>query len=130
VFLSPMLKAPDGAYQLINRRNGKIVAGRISAAFDSASRRKGLLGRDSLGAGSALIIAPTNAIHTWFMRFDIDVAFVAKDGQIVKLRRRLKPWRLFATLRAFAAIELPAGSLADSDTVVGDVLEIGSLTGR
>jgi uncharacterized protein len=130
VFLSPMVKAPNETYQLVNQRTGKVVASRIAPAFDSASRRKGLLGKDFLGAGSALIIAPTNAIHTWFMRFDIDVAFVTKDGRVVKLRHHLKPWRLFGTMRAFAAIELPAGSLAASDTVVGDVLEIGPLAGR
>jgi uncharacterized protein len=124
MFLSPMLKTSGVTYQLTNKRNGQIVAERVAAAFDSASRNKGLLGRDSLGAGAALIIAPTNAIHTWFMQFDIDVAFVAKDGRIVKLRHQLKPWRLFATLRAFAAIELPAGALAASDTLLGDFLGV------
>src|SRR5262249_40696982 len=130
LFLSPMLKAPDASYQLINQRNGNVVAHRIAAAFDSKSRRKGLLGQDALSTGSALIIAPTNAIHTWFMRFNIDVAFVSKDGRIVKMRRDLRPWRLFGAIRAFAAVELPAGSLAQSETVVGDILEIGSLSGR
>ena len=104
----------------MNRRTGQTMATQILTAFDSASRRKGLLGRDSLDPGSALVIAPCNSIHTWFMRFAIDVAFVTKDGRILKIRSGLGPWRLSMAARAFAVIELPAGSLASSDTVEGD----------
>ena len=100
------------------------MAQEIGTAFDSASRRKGLLGRDSLAGGSAIIIAPTNAIHTWFMRFEIDVAFVARDGRIVKTRQRLRPWRMFGAIRAFAAIELPGGSLQLSGTEAGDTVRV------
>ena len=74
--------------------------------------------------GSALIIAPSNAIHTFFMRFPIDVAFVSKSGHVVKVRSAVPPWRMVAALRGYAVIELPAGSLERSDTKVGDVLVI------
>jgi uncharacterized membrane protein (UPF0127 family) len=94
----------------------------LEAALDSKSRRKGLLGRDGFQAGRALVIAPTNAVHTWFMRFAVDLAFVTKDGRILKVRHRLGPWRASAALRAFAVIELPAGTLRDTDTRPGDVL--------
>lgn len=107
-------------------RTGQVVAETVVAAFDSASRNKGLLGRDSMAPRSAIIIAPTSAIHTWFMRFDIDVAFVDRDGRIVKMRNRLRPWRLFGALRAFAAIELPAGTLASSGVEPGDTLLVES----
>ena len=123
MFLSPLLQ-PHATCRLVNRRNGKVVAHDLSVAIDSASRRKGLLGRDSMVQGSAIVIAPTNAIHTWFMRFDIDVAFVTKDGRILKIRHRLRPWRVFASMRAFAAIELPAGALESSGTESGDTLVV------
>lgn len=125
-FLRPVLENPQATFRLVNRRTGKIVAHEVFTAFDSASRRKGLLGRDSIASNSAIIIAPTNAIHTWFMRFDIDVAFVARDGTVVKARHQLKPWRVFGALGAYAALELPAGSLASSDTLPGDFLVLES----
>jgi uncharacterized membrane protein (UPF0127 family) len=127
-FLSQLLRDPHAAYRLINGRNGRIVATDVITAFDSASRRRGLLGTDSLTPGRALIIAPTNAIHTWFMRFDIDVAFVAKDGRVVKVRHRLRPWRMSGAIRGFAVIELPGGTLAATDTLANDVLSLAPIS--
>jgi uncharacterized protein len=123
-FLSPFVSSPETRFRLVNVRTGKVLADRLHGAFESSSRRKGLLGRDSMPDGQALIIAPTNAIHTWFMRFDIDVAFASKDGRVVKIAHRLRPWRLFAALRGFAAIELPAGTLAAAQTSKGDELRL------
>jgi uncharacterized protein len=121
-FLSPLLRAGAPDHVLENVTTKKIVADHLLTAFDSASRRQGLLGRDSLADGTALVIAPSNAVHTFFMRFAIDVAFVRRDGRVLKVRRAVRPWRLTASLRAFAVIELPAGSLASSDTKRGDHL--------
>jgi uncharacterized membrane protein (UPF0127 family) len=73
-------------------------------------------------AGTAMIIAPSNAIHTFFMRFPIDVAFVGRDGRVRKIRSAVPPWRIAAALRAHAVIELPAGALRGTSTVVGDSL--------
>ena len=85
-FFSPVLRTPAAKHRLVNQRNGVIVAEAVVAAFDSASRRRGLLGLDAMPAGQALIIAPSNAIHTWSMRFAIDVAFITRSGRIVKIR--------------------------------------------
>ena len=93
-------------------------------AFDSRSRRDGLLGHDVFDEGHAMIIAPSNAIHTFFMRFPIDIAFVTRAGRVVKTCRGVKPWRMAAAIRAYAAIELPAGTLAACETDSGDVLEV------
>ena len=57
-----------------------------------------------------MVIAPSNAIHTFFMKFAIDVLFVAKDGRIIKLCEELKPWRMAGALRAHGVIELAAGA--------------------
>ena len=125
-FLSPLKKDPTPHWRLVNARTGRVIADEVWTAFDSASRRKGLLGRDSMPIGSAIVIAPTNAIHTFFMRFEIDVAFVSKDGRILKLRHRLRPWRVFGALKGFAAIELPGGTLEASGSQAGDNLAIQS----
>jgi uncharacterized membrane protein (UPF0127 family) len=123
-FLAPLLRkaAGDGDRELRNERTGAVVAAHVLTAFDSASRRTGLLHQDGLPEGTGLVIAPSNAIHTFFMRFAIDVAFVSKDGRIVKVRAAVPPWRIAGALRGYAVIELPAGTLERTDTRRGDRL--------
>ena len=75
---------------------------------------------DSLPDDAALIIAPSNAVHTFFMRFAIDIAFVAKDGRVLKLRYAVPRRRAVLALRAYAVVEMAAGTLEQSDTRVGD----------
>lgn len=121
-FLNPLLRPGATNHVLENVRTRRVVAAQLLTAFDSASRRQGLLGRDGLPPDSALIIAPSNAVHTFFMRFAIDIAFVRRDGRVIKVRSAVRPYRLAASLRAFAVIELPAGALEQSDTMAGDTL--------
>ena len=123
-FLDPILRADASSFALANDRHDRVVARKLLTAFDSSSRRRGLLGRDSLPEGSALIIAPSNAIHTFFMRFAIDVAFVSKTGRVLKVRSAIPPWRIAGAWGGFAVVELPAGALARSDTRAGDTLRI------
>ncbi len=96
----------------------------VEAALDSTARRKGLLGRDSLPSGHALVIAPSNLVHTFGMRFDIDILFVARDGRVLKARRAVSPRRIAGALGGFAVIELAAGELERSDTTRGDRIEL------
>lgn len=126
-FLSPLARNPAGTFQLVNERTGAVVANQLLAAFDSKTRRTGLLAHESMPAGAAMIIAPTNAIHTFFMKFPIDVLFVAKDGVVVKTRDGLRPWRMSAAWRAHAVIELPAGALQRSPVRVGDRVSVAAL---
>ncbi|MGC4081827.1 MAG: DUF192 domain-containing protein [Vicinamibacterales bacterium] len=103
-----------------NERTGAVIADQLIAAFDSRSRREGLLTRTMMPAGTAMVIAPTNAIHTCFMKFPIDVAFVRRDGRIVKIREGLSAWRMTGAWNGYAAIEMAAGSFARTGTRVGD----------
>jgi uncharacterized protein len=123
-FLSPLLRSVSSPLALTNTRNNQVVARTLLTAFDSASRRKGLLGRDSLPDGSALIIAPCQGIHTFSMRFAIDVMFVSKAGLVLKVRQAVPPRRIAVALRAFAVVELPAGAIERSGTRPGDQLEV------
>lgn len=77
-----------------------------------------------LPEGNALVIAPCNAIHTFFMKFAIDAAFVARDGRVLKVCTRIPAWRIAASWRAHAVIELPSGALERTGTVAGDRLEV------
>jgi uncharacterized membrane protein (UPF0127 family) len=125
-FLEPLLKRhPPPLVLCIDRPAGAIAfATTVEAAVDSASRRRGLLGRDSLSPEAALVIAPSNGVHTFFMKFAIDVVFVARDGRVLKIARAVKPWRASLALRAFAVVELAAGAADRAALQVGDRLSV------
>jgi uncharacterized protein len=109
-FLSAVVARPGLHYCLRNERTGLTVAGSLEPAFDSTTRRRGLLGRSGLDPDIAIVLAPCSSIHTFFMKFAIDVVFVRMDGVVTKVCRGVKPWRAVAAFGAFAAIELSAGS--------------------
>ena len=123
-FLGPMLKHPGLPWVLRNLRNQRVVATHLEQAFDSASRRKGLLGRTGLRDESALILAPCSGIHTCLMRFPIDVIFVKRNGAVVRVVRELAPWRVGISPRAFAVVEVASGTVVRTDTRPGDVLQL------
>jgi uncharacterized membrane protein (UPF0127 family) len=106
--------------QIRNLRADAVIANRLELAADSKSRNRGLLGRDHLEAGAGLVIVPCSSVHTFFMRFAIDVLFVGRDGTIVKCVRDLRPWRIAVGLRAYAVVEVAAGTLRASETERGD----------
>ena len=112
------------AMLLLNERTGDLVAKDVELASTRETRRKGLLGRESLGAEAALVLTPCCSIHTAFMRFPIDVAFVDRDGRVIRFVRDLKPWNIAVSLRARAAIEFAAGSLRARDVRLGDRLYV------
>jgi uncharacterized membrane protein (UPF0127 family) len=81
-------------------------------ADTSISRMIGLLGRANLETGTGLVLKPCNMIHTWFMRFPIDVLFVSDEGIVVRALEALRPFRLaWGGSGASQTIELPAGTL-------------------
>jgi uncharacterized membrane protein (UPF0127 family) len=123
-FLVPLLRRPSGGYGLQVRGRDELIATRVETAFDSAARRRGLLGRDGLEAGCALIIAPCSSVHTAFMRFALDLAFVARDGTVMKVAAGVAPWRVRLTFRAFAVVEMASGSALSQRVRAGDVLEL------
>lgn len=99
--------------------SGTVLARYLEVAGDSASRRKGLLGRDGLEPGHAVLIAPTQGVHTFGMRFPIDIVAIDRDGVVVKLRADVPRRRIVLALKAFAIIELAAGSIRAANLAVG-----------
>jgi hypothetical protein len=71
-----------------------------------------------------LAIAPCNSIHTFFMRFTIDVLFVRRDGEVARVALAVRPWRIALSPRAHAVVEMAAGSIGPTGTRVGDVLAL------
>ena len=123
-FLNPLLQPDTPSHILRVERSGVPLAWSLEPAFDAASRRIGLLGRATMADDTAMIIAPCSSVHTFFMKFTIDVAFVDRDGIVLKRYRSLGPWRVAFALGAFAAVELVAGRLDRSGVRTGDRLLI------
>ena len=123
-FLSPWIKTPERSFELVNRRNGRVCVASLEVAADSASRNRGLLGRDGLAPGAGLIIAPTKAVHTFFMRFSIDLVWLDREGLVLKVRGAVPAGRISGALRAFAVLELPANAARDADLCRSDRVEL------
>lgn len=108
---------------LINQTKGTVLAENILLADSILKRIKGLLGKASFNKGQALIIKPCNSIHTFFMRFSIDVLFIDKNNKVIQALSGIKPFKLTRIyLQADYVIELPSGTIKDSLTSVGDQL--------
>ena len=122
MFLEP--RHEPGAGALCNTASDNVVAEPVEFALSRSARRRGLLGRDLLAAGHGMLIAACASIHTWFMRFPIDVIFVKLDGLAVKLCRHVEPWRLTFGWGAYATLELPSGAIDRSEVSVDDRLEL------
>lgn len=101
--------------------DGKSVAD-VEVARSMRDRSRGLLGRD--GVESGLAIVPTSSVHTVRMRFAIDVAFVRRNGLVLKVVT-MKPNRLGAWRpRSHWALETEAGRMADLGIGPGVRLEL------
>jgi hypothetical protein len=123
-FLKPMLESDPGTCTLLADGRDQPIARSLIPAFDSPSRRRGLLGRESLADGAALIIAPSSAVHTFRMQFPIDLVYARQDGRVLKVREAVPPNRMSGAWGAFAVVELPAGTIARVGLQAGDRLTI------
>jgi len=106
---------------------GAVLCERCEVPGSSFARMRGLLGRDGLDPGGGMLIDSAPSVHMFFMRFPIDVVFLDRDWKVVGIRHRLRPWRVAGARGAVAALELPAGSAADSGVREGDVLVLDEL---
>lgn len=113
--------------RVLNTKNNSVLVEKLERADSFFSRFLGLMGRRTLNPGEGLWISGSgNSIHTFFMRFDIDLAYVDRDGVVRHTVNTMRPWRLsiapVATLTD--CLELPAGTLARTHTVIGDKLHV------
>ncbi len=107
-----------------NLTRDTIVADNADIADTSATRRTGLLKREKLDPGQGLWIVPCESVHTFFMKFAIDLVYLDRKHKVKKVRHAVGPWRLSACLFAHSIIELPAGAAEKSETQAGDQLEL------
>lgn len=110
--------------RVTNLTRGRELAGRADIADTSAKRRTGLLKHTGLAPGEGLWIVPCEGVHTFGMKFPIDVVFLNKQRKILKIRPNMVRRRLALSLFARSVLELPAGTLEATGTVRGDQLEL------
>lgn len=102
---------------------GRVVVPRLREARGPAGRALGLMFRRDLPRGEGLWLRPCGSVHTWFMRFPIDLVFLDGDAAVVRVLRGVRPWRLaFGGRGARSVIEVRSGWLAEDDVRPGDRL--------
>jgi hypothetical protein len=106
-----------------NLTRNTVLATRLELADTAAKRSKGLLGRTGLATGEGLWIVPCESVHTFFMKFPIDLVYIDRNHRIKKVRSAVAPWRLSACLTAHSILELPAGTIRATQSHPGDMLE-------
>ncbi|MFP5299455.1 MAG: DUF192 domain-containing protein [Actinomycetota bacterium] len=108
---------------LVIERTGEVLCRDLRRASGVRERTKGLIGLDSLEEGVGLVLEPCRQVHTFGMRFPIDVVFVDRGWTVIGSVHRMGPRRLSRIFfRARRAIELPSGAAAA--VKVGDRLEV------
>lgn len=117
--------SPANGYVTIrNATRSTVVADRAEVAGSGAKRSKGLLGRKGLAPGEGMWIIPCEAVHTFFMQFPIDLIYLDRKHCVRKVRSSVPAWRISACLSAHSVIELPAGTIQQTGTHAGDLIEI------
>jgi uncharacterized membrane protein (UPF0127 family) len=99
-----------------------VLASSAIVANSSETRRTGLLKHSSLEPGEGLWIVPCEGVHSFWMKFSIDVVYLNRDKTVRKIRHGMKPWKVSFCLPAHSVLELPAGTAARTNTQLGDQL--------
>ena len=109
---------------VVNETRGTLLGDRIEVADTSLSRFLGLIPKRGLNAGEGLWIRPSSGVHTFGMKFAIDVIGLDKNRQVIKLWQNLVPYRISSISgRLRSVVELSAGRIAECKVELGDVLQ-------
>lgn len=118
----------DGRMSVRNLTRETQIADKLEVAGSGPKRSKGLLGRKGLGEGEGLWIIPCEAVHTFFMRFPIDLIYLDRKHRVKKVRNSVPAWRVSGCLSAHSVLELPAGTVLVTKTEPGDQVEFSPAT--
>src|SRR4030081_1457249 len=117
---------PKSRLKVVNLTRQTELAYCVEIADNGATRRRGLLGRSELPAGEGLWIVPCESVHTFDMKFPIDLVYLDRKKKVKKVRSDVPPWRLSACLSAHSVVELASGTVQMTQTQPGDKLEFFS----
>jgi uncharacterized membrane protein (UPF0127 family) len=114
--------------KVINLKNEAVLADKAIIANTFFKRLVGLLNRKSLAKGEALILRPSNSIHSLFMRFTFDALFLDKTGKVIAIKPSFKPFCVSPVYFASrSTIELPEGTIQATQTQSGDIIKISQV---
>lgn len=125
-----MSGVPSQAYAL-NQTRQAYLATRLAIAGTHISRLRGLLGTPESGfrSGQGLWIVPSHGVHTFGMRFPIDIVYLDQNQIVVFVQQSVKPWRIAPVRKTAASVlELPRDTVRETGTAVGDKIEITVVT--
>ncbi|NNJ10487.1 DUF192 domain-containing protein [Chloroflexales bacterium ZM16-3] len=112
-------------FRVTNTTRGTVIAEQCERASSFIARGRGLMGRPDLAPQAGMLIDPCSSIHTFFMKFPIDVIFINRGGRVVGLHAAMPPGRPYAgAWGARSVIELPVGVIAATSTQIGDLIEM------
>lgn len=109
--------------RVFNRTRHTVLGTSVQMADCGATRRKGLLGRSGLSSGEGIWIVPCESVHTFWMKFPIDLVYLDRNKKVKKVRSGVGPWRVSACLSAHSVLELVSGTISTTQTRPGDTLE-------
>ncbi len=110
---------------MLNPVREAVVAERVECARTFWPRLVGLIGRRSLPAGAGMFFDRCGAIHTFGLRFPIDVLFLDQHHRVLHVIHALPPCRVGGPVRGAASVlELPAGTLSRVRVELGDCLQL------
>lgn len=110
-----------------NRTRETVLAQAADVADTQPKRNTGLLKHERLAPGEGLWIVPCSSVHTFFMKFPIDLVYLDRAKKVRKVRSAVPAWRLSMCLWAHSILELPAGVIEQTGTAVGDELVFENL---
>lgn len=120
--------------KVANLTQGTVLGSEIRVADTNLSRMVGLLRDTGLSPGGGLLIAPSSGVHTFGMRFPIDVVALDRNLRVRGVWENLGPYRIAALgFKTNKVLELPVGSIRESHTQVNDQLalqEPGTIRGE
>jgi uncharacterized protein len=109
--------------KLVQAGNGNIVAEEVMRAFTFFRRLKGLMFTKSLPSGCCLHIRPCRSVHTFFMKYTIDILYLDAQYNIIGVEANLKPGKLGAIFQnSVSVIELPEGTIQQNDLQIGQAV--------
>jgi uncharacterized membrane protein (UPF0127 family) len=114
--------------RVVNRTRGTVLGDRVRLADSLVHRMRGFLFRSEPEPGEGILLTPCQAVHMIGMRYALDVVLIDEGGTVVATHSHLRPWRWTPIHRAaLHALELPAGTISDTDTRTGDALSWASV---
>lgn len=119
--------APGSRLKISNLTRQTELANRAEVADTAQARNKGLLGRTGLLQGEGLWIVPCQSVHTFFMKFPIDLIYIDRHKKVKKVRNNVGSWRISLCLSASSILELPVGVISATQTVPGDQLQFSPM---